>query len=397
MSMPVRTLAIGEECPPEGEARLIESVVNVSLEMLRSTPGGPTGRPVPRGQHPKSHGCVRAEFTVGDDVPTELRHGVFREARTYTALVRFSNGKRDADRDTDLHGMAIKLLGVEGSKVLELEKDAPTLDFVLADQPVFFIRDLADYVPFSEQLFRLRRVPSWWLLVVVLFRAYVLGDRPWRLLIGMTTKPADLLGQRYWSQTPYKLDRLAVKYSVRPVPYPFPSAVPRDSKDRLREALAAYLGRQEAWFDFLVQVQTDPEAMPVEDATVVWDEAKSPPTKVATLRIPVQQFDTPAVREFDENLSFTPWHALETHRPLGGINRCRKRVYDAISEERHRANHVPRREPTLDDLPGDLARGERPPRVAGSDRVLQPIMPLDLPVKVRSWELTVYPRSHIRR
>ncbi len=29
--------------------------------------------------------------------------------------------------------------------------------------------------------------------------------------------------------------------------------------------------------------------------------------------------------------------------------------------------------------------------------VLQPIMPLDLPVKVRSWELTVYPRSHIRR
>src|SRR5271166_1471536 len=31
------------------------------------------------------------------------------------------------------------------------------------------------------------------------------------------------------------------------------------------------------------------------------------------------------------------------------------------------------------------------------DLGLQPIMPLDLPVKVRSWELTVYPRSHIRR
>ena len=29
--------------------------------------------------------------------------------------------------------------------------------------------------------------------------------------------------------------------------------------------------------------------------------------------------------------------------------------------------------------------------------VLQPIMPLDLPVKVRSWELTVCPRSYIRR
>jgi hypothetical protein len=40
-----------------------------------------------------------------------------------------------------------------------------------------------------------------------------------------------------------------------------------------------------------------------------------------------------------------------------------------------------------------------PSRMTGavSDFVPQPIMPLDLPVKVRSWELTVYPRSHIRR
>ena len=34
---------------------------------------------------------------------------------------------------------------------------------------------------------------------------------------------------------------------------------------------------------------------------------------------------------------------------------------------------------------------------SGQFGVLQPIMPLDLPVKVRPWELTVYPRSHIRR
>ena len=36
-------------------------------------------------------------------------------------------------------------------------------------------------------------------------------------------------------------------------------------------------------------------------------------------------------------------------------------------------------------------------RSGGKFGVLQPIMPLDLPVKVRPWELTVYPRSHIRR
>jgi len=37
-----------------------------------------------------------------------------------------------------------------------------------------------------------------------------------------------------------------------------------------------------------------------------------------------------------------------------------------------------------------ILQGVRPSRV--SDLVPQPIMPLDLPVKVRPWELTVYPR-----
>ena len=114
--------------------------------------------------------------------------------------------------------------------------------------------------------------------------------------------------------------------------------------------------------------------MPVEDASIVWDEAKSPPRKVATLRILVQHFDTPAVCEFDENLSFTPWHALETHRPLGGINRCRKRVYDAISERgtgpttfraaSPRSTTCPKTSHAGSDLPGSgrVDLGGRPPR-----------------------------------
>ena len=47
-------------------------------------------------------------------------------------------------------------------------------------------------------------------------------------------------------------------------------------------------------------------------------------------------------------------------------------------------------------LAGD-ARADEEGFLRGNSGVLQPIMPLDLPVKVRPWELTVYPRSHIRR
>ncbi len=48
-------------------------------------------------------------------------------------------------------------------------------------------------------------------------------------------------------------------------------------------------------------------------------------------------------------------------------------------------------------LHDDAAREYAYGPAQGLPDVLQPIMPLDLPVKVRSWELTVYPRSHIRR
>jgi hypothetical protein len=50
--------------------------------------------------------------------------------------------------------------------------------------------------------------------------------------------------------------------------------------------------------------------------------------------------------EFGDNLSFTPWHALSEHRPLGGIQRARRVVYETISKLRHGLNNAPRKEPT---------------------------------------------------
>jgi autotransporter-associated beta strand protein len=47
--------------------------------------------------------------------------------------------------------------------------------------------------------------------------------------------------------------------------------------------------------------------------------------------------------------------------------------------------------PSLTRMPGASVN------FVGINGALQPIMPLDLPVRVRPWELTVYPRSHIRR
>lgn len=86
--------------------------------------------------------------------------------------------------------------------------------------------------------------------------------------------------------------------------------------------------------------------MPIEDPGKRWSEAASPFRKVAPIVIPRQSFDSEQQRAFGENLSFTPWHSLPEHRPLGGVNRARKVVYAFISTFRHQKNDVPRREPT---------------------------------------------------
>jgi hypothetical protein len=55
--------------------------------------------------------------------------------------------------------------------------------------------------------------------------------------------------------------------------------------------------------------------------------------------------------DFGERLSFTPWHALPQHRPLGAINRIRRVVHDTISNLRSELNfNAPRpAEPKVSD------------------------------------------------
>ncbi|MEO6808969.1 MAG: catalase, partial [Isosphaeraceae bacterium] len=224
------------------------------------------------------------------------------------------------------------------------QRDAQTHDFVMLDNPVFFVRNVADYVPFMND-FRRLKTPGFSLgKLIALIKVILSPDSKFRLLREAGSKTPDSpLRSQYWSTTPSKLGPGAMKFSARPVLDGTPAPPRSSSKDMLREAMVAHLKDREARFDFLVQLQTDPVSMPVEDPTVPWD---APFQKVATIRIPPQTFDTVEQLTFCENLSFTPWHALPEHRPLGGVNRTRKAVYTALSRQRHELNGVPEREPT---------------------------------------------------
>ncbi len=291
-----------------------------------------------RDVHTKMNALMRAEFTVDDSVPPELRHGLFAQPGRYKAWVRSSNSSNEmkADIARDIRGLAIKLMGVPGSKLLAAQVDAPTQDFILVNTPNFPARTAGE----TNALFSALLGSLWSKLVYAVQHPV----RLWLLLGGMR-KHANILQVRYFSPVPYALGPYVVKYVATPRVAVADDLPANPSDNFLRERAVAQLAQSDAVFDFAVQVQRDEACMPLDNPLKTWSLALSPARKVATLRILRQQFDTDAINSYGENLSFNPWHSLPEHQPLGTINAARKTIYETLSAYRHQANNSRAREP----------------------------------------------------
>lgn len=332
---------LGEKLQPNEEV-VAQNIAQVIEKSIREqyTAGNAL-----RDAHPKAHGCVRAEFHVSKNIPAQFAKGVFIPDQSYQAWIRFSNASNDAssaDIDKDARGIAIKLLGVAGEKILEREKQATTQDFIMINHPVFFANDAKRYLSFindvnSHNMIRKLHIP------------FALGFKGTMNALGArNSQIANPLYARYWSMVPYQLglsnDRQAVKYSVRACSATANNLPKNPGHDFLREALKNTLQQTDACMEFLIQPRTSSKML-LEDSMTEWDEKAAPFYQVATIHIPKQNFDTPEQNKFCENLSFTPWHALPAHKPLGAVNRMRKVIYENISRIRHDMNSASRQEP----------------------------------------------------
>lgn len=299
-----------------------------------------------RDVHVKGHAGVRAEFVVEPNLPAEFRVGVFKEPRTYPAWIRFSNSSQDpaVDIKGDIRGFALKLMGVEGEKLIDTKKDATTQDFIFLSTNLFLTKDAKDFYELVEcgALNKKKSLSDY----LGILRYFATHPRVGVKLLAALRKFPHLLEMEWFSATPYLFGERAVKYAAKPW-LKTKSELPRDpSNNYLRERLAEHLVREGAGFDFMVQFQLDPYREPIENSLVEWKEANTPFHKIATINIPRQKIDSPEQMAFTENLSFNPWHCLPEHRPLGSANRVRKEVYLAISEFRRSRNGVPNTEPT---------------------------------------------------
>ncbi|MTB53560.1 catalase family protein [Lewinella sp. W8] len=332
-----KDLLMATEYPPKGEAEATQKIIKLLKERLEKD--YPAPERTRRDAHPKQHGLVKAEFTVVEGLPKQYRVGVFAEPATYHAWIRYSNlsGQKSPDIAKDSRGMAIKLMGVEGEKILPAHATASTQDFVFMSTQIFVTKDVKTFGKL------LKSINGGKVSAGVFFLTH-LGLL--KLFSEVRIQVANLFDVEWGSTTPYLLGDRAVKYAVLPRT-PSGSELPAGtpSENYLRERMVATLSDQDIYLDFFIQVQTDPVLMPIEDPRVKWNRNLSPFIKVASIKIPRQTFDTPAQQLYGDQLSFSPWHALKVHRPLGGLNRGRRAIYETMSKFRHDRNGEVSEEP----------------------------------------------------
>lgn len=327
-----------------GEAECIAAIIAEMAEYMRGhyRPGQ-----FERAGNTKTHGVVRGRFVIEPNLPAELRHGVFATEREYPAWVRFAGPGPTSPPDIDDVGVlsfGIKLMDVVGDKLMEDERH--TQDFTGISTPTFTTPDVIENAKLQGWIGR--GLPLFHFLDLT--GTHLLDGVMQGLWARTQTSP---LETDYWSCVPYLLgDGRAMRYSLHPIGATRSKVpnLPRKPPDNyLREAMARTLGGGEARFAFAIQLQTHPDRMPIEDASIRWPERLSPSIRVATLILPQQVFDSPAQLSFATRLSYNPWHAVAAHRPLGNQNRGRRDIYLALSQLRQQMNAMPHVEPTGDE------------------------------------------------
>ncbi|MDZ4850596.1 MAG: catalase family protein [Pirellulaceae bacterium] len=335
---PAKPLLFSEDVEeiPADEAEDIQRVV-AAIKLLLSRSQSKSGQ-FRADVHVKTHGYAQGEFRVLPNLPEELAQGLFERDSVFQAVVRFSNAASQAQPDVipDGRGMAIKVLGVQGEVVQADEQNGQTQDFVMINHPVFFARNVKDYLRLEQVLVQANETTF-----ATLPRALTGGDwNPlhwhWREMLTVARiagqLPAHPASNTYFSMAPIRFGNYLAKYRAKPVGDRHDSYLELVQRlgsqaDALRLALEETLHTQEVLFELQVQLRTSESTMPVEDATIEWPECESPYRTVAHLLLPRQEITSLREQSKYQSLAFNVWHALVAHRPLGGINRVRRCAY----------------------------------------------------------------------
>ncbi|NES90767.1 MAG: hypothetical protein F6K13_16835 [Okeania sp. SIO2B9] len=291
------------------------------------------------------HGVAHGRLEIVPDLPKNLMVGLFsKPGKSYPVWVRYSSDIRDGylDHKTTV-GIGIKVFDVPGKKILSPDEDAPTMDLLLQNIDIFFVDNAQKMCEFTKAGFTGDR-DKW------------LADHPTTaaILAEMAKEVPSVLDTDLWSAIPFHFGKedspnhTYSKYKLEPEEVPEAESEPDYNYiSYLHTDLVQRLKKGEARLKLFVQLQTNEQEMPTDQATVRWDEEESEPIHVATLILPQQDITARGQAEYGETLSFHPWRTLEEHKPVGSIAEARKVVYQASAELRRNVNGEPIGEPQV--------------------------------------------------
>lgn len=334
-------------------ADLAETMLKISRKTFEDTREGL------RSVHAKSHALLTGRLEVLKDLPPELAQGLFAAPGEYPIVMRFSTTPGDIlpDAVSTPRGLAVKVIGVQGDR-LPGTHDASTQDFVMVNGPAFqapngkaFLKSLKLLAMTTDKaesakvaLSKVLRAAEGAIEAVggksTTLRA--LGGHP-------ATHP---LSETYYSATPFLYGPYMAKFSIAPVSedltmHGHDHIDIDDNPAAIREAMQDHFAIMGGEWELRVQLCTDLDAMPVENAAEAWPEDQSPYVAVARLSVePQTAWSEARSAAIDDGMSFSPWHGLLAHRPLGSINRLRKMAYEASARARAEREHRAMREPT---------------------------------------------------
>ncbi len=350
-----RPYSLSVEQPAPDEAVIFDELSRTMQHITRTMAS--RYRHAYRPVHAKSHGVLLGTLEVLPGLPEHLRQGLFAQTASYPIVMRFSTNPGDmlADNVSSPRGLALKVLGVDGDKVPN-HAGKPTQDFVCINANAFTAPDPAGFLKgiklFDKTLTTPEEVKH---VVSVAARATnaVLKavHLPSATLEGMGAAAVHPLGESFSTVSPLRFGDYIAKIGFAPGSEELKELTGKgidlsEDYNALELEIKKFFRHEGGTWDVKVQLALDEGAIddkdrdfPIEHADKEWPEDKSPWQTVARIVVPAQDSYSDARQLFvDEQLSFSPWHALAAHQPLGGIMRSRLKAYEEAGKYRAQRN-----------------------------------------------------------
>ncbi len=346
------------------EAETLDKLLETMCAMREKTYAD-SGHPL-RSVHVKSHGLLQGTLEVSAGLPEIYAQGLFAVPSQYDVVLRLSTSPGDMlpDKISTPRGLALKIINVPGERLAGSEQDT-TQDFLMVNSgPTFQVKSLKGFLTSLKPLAALTdKAEGLKVAASTVLRGMekaiesVRGTSP--KIRNMGGEPErHPLGETFFTQAPLRFGDYIAKLSLVPVS-PELKALTGTLLDihndplAIRHAVLEFFNHHGGSWEIRAQLCTDLESMPVEDSSVEWPEEKSSYVSVARLHVSPQEAWTKTRSELvDDHMSFSPWHGIAAHRPLGSLMRARKTAYAESARFRAlRLGDTPEEPKTLETLP----------------------------------------------